>query len=325
MLNKNSVNYKLLCQLSIIILIAVITLMPYVGNASYVIKTDNWYISIDGTKISAHRAGAYIAPENTLRAFKQCIEDSNYEVSILEFDLRLTKDDQLVLLHDDTLDKTSNAREYFNEKKIKVRDKTLAEIRNLNMAEYFVNSEGERPYYGLRGDDIPYDLKILTLTELLEYMIDYPDFNYNIEIKDGNETGMLAMDILYDILVDYGALDKTVVASFHGEILKYIDNNYANITRSASPKEVMSFYWNYLTNKPVSNKNYSVLQVPYKQYGIKFAKKKLIDYAHKNNIAVQFWTINDEEKIKYLINIGADAIITDNPLIAYEIIESLFE
>ena len=67
------------------------------------------------TKISAHRSGAGVYPEETMLAFEACV--NNFKVDYYEFDLHITKDDVLILLHDSTLDRTSNCEEVFGEKK----------------------------------------------------------------------------------------------------------------------------------------------------------------------------------------------------------------
>lgn len=85
------------------------------------------------TMLSGYRAGGGIAPENTMMALKNCVESDAYELDIFEFDLHLTSDGYLVLLHDETLDRTSNAAEYFGETDVLAGKKTLAELKELNM------------------------------------------------------------------------------------------------------------------------------------------------------------------------------------------------
>ena len=98
--------------------------------------SNNAYI-VSETLMSAHRAGRKTAPENTMAAFSKCIdimETEGYVIDILEFDLQLTKDERLVLLHDDTLDRTSNCEEVEGfGKDSKVIDHTLEELKTLEM------------------------------------------------------------------------------------------------------------------------------------------------------------------------------------------------
>lgn len=315
----------------IVILIIVVSLfclafssgIPKVETPDTYNGENNYIRFYEKPYISAHRAGGAIAPENTLAAFMHCMNASDYRVDILEFDLHLTKDNVLILLHDDTLDRTSNAQSYFGEKNIYAKDKLFSELKNLNMAENFENENSEFPYRGLRGDDIPNEFKIISLTEVLEYLKPY-NLHYIIEIKDDGKLGERATDLLYDEMRMFDILDKTIVGTFNKNVTKYIDNNYPQITRSAGIAEVLDFYLCSIFNINILKKNYKfdVLQIPYKDFGINFGKKSIVDYAHHYGIAVQYWTINDENDIKHLVEIGADAIISDSPDIAYKIINN---
>lgn len=287
----------------------------------------NKYITFQNRPlVSAHRAGGALAPENTLKAFEKCL-DAEYKVDILEFDLHITRDGEIILLHDHTLNRTSNAEEIFGEKKAKPTDYTLEQIRQLNMAENFETPDGKFPYRGLRGDDLPADLRIVTLEEVLEYTEDKrPDgLSYIIEIKDGGDDGRLATDKLYKVLKQRNLLDKAIVGTFQGEITQYMDEKYPDFIRSSSINEVLDFYFCFLFDIDLSKKKlgYEVMQVPYKLAGINLGHKSVIDYAHKYGLAVQYWTINDEEDIRTLISRGADAIITDDPELADRIVREL--
>ncbi len=122
------------------------------------------------TMLSGHRAGGGIAPENTMMALKNCVESNGYELDIFEFDIRLTADGVPVLIHDSTLDRTSDAVEYFGEEDVKVGSKTFAELKHLNMGAMFKNKDGEMPFADLKGDSVPDDLRIVSLDEALTYL-----------------------------------------------------------------------------------------------------------------------------------------------------------
>lgn len=285
---------------------------------------NNAYIVFDETPlISAHRAGGDLAPEETLMAFELCMNATDYKVDIVEFDLHITADGQLVLLHDDTVDRTSNAREHFGYKNVEVKDKTLAELKQLNFGENFRTLDGEYPYRGLRGEEIPDNVRILTLDEILTYLKSMrgDDLNYIIEIKNGGKDGERAMDILYTKMVEYDIVENTIVGTFQNNVTKYIDKHYPSLTRSASILEVLDFYYAFLYGtKP--NVKCNVLQVPKGLAMFNLGTKAFIDYAHHYDIAVQYWTINDPDDVRELIENGADAIITDNPEVAYGVLHS---
>ena len=284
---------------------------------------DNAYIKFDtpeGLYLSAHRAGGDLEPEETMAAFKLCMSDAiDYKVDVLEFDLHLTKDEQLVLLHDDTVNRTSDATEVFGKKKVKAKDKTLAELKTLNFGYNFKDENGNYKYRNKTEEELK-DVRILTLDEILTYLTtNYAGLHYIIEIKDGGKTGEKAMDKLYEKMVEYNILNSTIVGTFQGHVTKYIDKTYPQVTRSASIAEVLDFYFAFLYGVKTKNFKFNVLQIPMGAEGIyNFHSKAFISFAHYYNIAVQYWTINDPTKVKILQQNGADCIMTDNPKMAYK-------
>lgn len=274
------------------------------------------------TMISAHRAGSGIAPENTMMALKNGMDNEDFQVDFFEFDIHLTADGIPVLLHDATLDRTSNAATHFGEENVEVGTKTLEELKELNMGEAFVNDAGEAPFAGLRGVDIPDDLRIVTLEEALTALESSGCYRYIIEIKDGGDQGREAADKLYATLERFGCTQRTIVASFNNEVIEYLDSTYPDLPRSAGVKEVIKFYLCSLLNLEVSQSAFPfvALQIPTTEYTVNLATSRVVNYAHKNGIAVQYWTINDAQEMLRLQSIGADTIITDHPDLATEVL-----
>lgn len=267
------------------------------------------------TMLSGHRAGGGIAPENTLMALKNCVESTAYTLDIFEFDIHLTADCVPVLLHDETLDRTSDAVSYFGETDVAVGEKTFDELKHLNMGETFVNEQGEQPFAGLRGDDIPEDLRIISLEEALDYLESAGRYYYIIEVKNSGERGRQAVDILYDTLKRMGCLERTVVGTFHNEITAYMDEAHPDMPRSAGFNECIDFYIRSLLNwkAPEGGFRFVALQIPTTDYVVNLGTSRLINYAHQHNIATQYWTINRPEEMERLQRIGADAVMTDVP------------
>ena len=267
------------------------------------------------TMLSGHRAGGGIAPENTMMALKNCVESDVYQLDIFEFDIHLTADGVPVLIHDSTLDRTSDAVEYFGEEDVKVGDKTFAELKNLNMGALFENDSGEMPFAWLTGDEVPEDLRIISLDEALAYLESAGEFRYIIEVKNSGETGLKATDILYNTLVEHGCLERTIVGTFNNEVTEYMDATYPDMLRSAGFNEAIKFYLCSLVGWKVKEDSFRfvALQIPTTDYVVNLGTSRVINYAHKNNIAVQYWTINDPAEMARLQSIGADAIMTDVP------------
>ena len=326
----------IICVVLLFVLMCLSTYIPKTGNTDYSSEAaiGNPYI-VEEALISAHRAGRNIAPENTLAAFKACLENNNeYRVDILEFDLHITAADasgkkELILLHDDTLDRTSDCKDKFGEKNVRPENKTIGELKQYNMGYNFQDENG---VYIYRGENAVLDYcRIVTLREVLDYLRTQEtgawkkEFRYIIEIKNGGDLGYEAADILRETLIEYDLLNRTVVGTFKGEVSDYLDDHCPEIIRSAGIMEVLDFYFSCMFNVNLSKKNikYKVLQIPYKDFVINLGKKSIVDYAHKYGLAVQYWTINSERDIRYLAEIGADAIISDDPGLAYRVIKGI--
>ncbi len=286
--------------------------------------TNPYITELGDTMIAAHRGGRSLFPQGTMMAFEGCVNSRTFEADIIEFDVQLTSDEKLIILHDETLDEITNATEHFGKAENYPGDYTYEEISKLNFGEYFKDKNGDTPYKGLRGDDIPDNLRVATVTEALTYLENNGKYYYSIEIKSSGESGIRAADILYDVLTEMNLLDKTIVASFNRDVISHLEENYPDLTRTAVNVEVVQLYIDSLfdIDRPDGYYKFDVLQVPPDKYIVNLGTPKLINYAHKNNVAVQYWTINDAERIAFLQSIGADGIITDKPDIAYETLGS---
>ncbi len=301
-------------------------------------NNDNPYIVYNTTGLlrSAHRAGGVQDPENTMKAIKTCLNSMNegYDVDILEFDLHLTKDNELILLHDENFDRTTNSVEVWGREGVLPRDKDLVEIKELNFGYWFpyergsVQVEDKRIYKNL--NDLPVgvdanDLRVVTLEEVIVAAENAgKQYRYIIEIKDKGSVGKYAAQQLCALMEKYNMFDKVVVGTFNGDISDYFDYLNANvyngkINRSAGILEVLKIFLSYLMNRDLGTVKYNVLQIPYMNWFPFLGSKSFIDYAHKYGIACQFWTINEASQMETLIKNGADCIMSDNPKLLYEV------
>lgn len=327
---KNAVIWSIVGTLLFVLVLNVI-ILPLTGGCARVEPIDNYagnnkYITFSsdgGLLLSAHRAGGVLEPEETMAAFRQCMEQAkneNYKVDVLEFDLHLTKDDVLVLMHDHEIDRTSNGSG-------KICDMTLAELKQFNFGYNFKTQDGVYKYRDKSAEELK-DVRIATLEEILTYVEKEarPDksMQYVIEIKDGDEVGKRAMNKLYRMMDKFDIIDRTVFGTFQGEISRYVDECNANgafekeVVRSAGITEVLDFYYAFLYGRKDAKFNFKVLQIPMGFNGFfDLSTKAFIDYAHSLDIAVQYWTINDPDDVVKLQQNGADCIMTDDPKMAY--------
>lgn len=286
------------------------------------------------TLISSHRSGKGAAPENTLMAVKSNLIYSQDDSAIIEMDVQLTKDGVVVLYHSLFLDELSDSEEYFGKKNTPVFMKTYDELRNLNMGEHFevkVETEtetgtepvNEYPYRGLRGDDIPDDIRMTALKDVFRCVeAEAPGkYRYIIEVKYPHPWAPKIVDSIYELMCEYDMCDRVILASFWPDVSYYIDKHYeGKINRSANPFEIVDFYGKYTRNEDLSNEQikFSCLQMPYYwDDGIllvaNLGKTGFIDYAHKYGVSAQYWTVNSPEDAKYLATAGADLLMTDYP------------
>lgn len=304
---------------------------PNTPVETYPDSTNPYITEYPDTDIAAHRSGAGLAPQNTLMAFENILANAEaLGVDTLEFDVQITKDGELVLLHDLTYDGTTNAEEAFGRKFVTASSITLEEAQVLNLGENF-EVNGDYPYRGLRGDNIPYNLRVVTCDEIIDYVEanSSKKYNYCIEIKSIGLNSYKAVDKLYSIIAERNLQDRVMWSTFAPDTSAYMKNKYPNISRTADAIEAIQFYFYFRMNWDLQDlsPSYTALQIPYGSSAldniINLGTREMLNYAHKNNIAVQYWTINSEEEVKLLAENGADCILTDYPQMAYETVNSI--
>ncbi len=285
--------------------------------------TGNYFLPDYGnTLISSHRSGKGAAPENTLMAIESNLVYSETDSAVIEMDVQITKDGEIVLYHSLFLDEMSDSAEYFGKKNTTVFSKTYEELRGLNMGENFKSGDSY-PYRGLRGEDIPDEIRITALKDVFECVEGNAPgkFRYIIEIKYPFPWAPRIVDGIYEMMKKYDLADRVVLASFWPDVPVYIDNNYGEkINRSASPFEIVDFYGCYTRNDDLSNEKikFVALQMPYywddgMLLVANLGKTGFIDYAHKYGVSVQYWTVNSKDDAKQLAESGADLLMTDYP------------
>lgn len=143
------------------------------------------------------------------------------------------------------------------------------------------------------------------------------EYKYIIEIKNSGDLGTHGVDLLYNIMKERGIIDRVIFGTFHKEVSAYVDATYQDMTRSTSIAEVAEFWAAALRNDENYTPPCKVLQIPYcapyKNLGFNLGTATVINYAHAHDMAVQYWTVNDPEDMAYLVDLGADCIMSDYP------------
>lgn len=285
--------------------------------------------------IAAHRGGSDNNPENTLLAFREAV--LTIGVDIIESDLYLTKDGYLVYNHDSYIDETCNVNGDLTLEEVEalcedkanrhyIRDMMLAELRQYNFGYYFEDKDGSRPYKDVTDVEAA-GLQIATVDALFEQFYEsHPDLLFIVEIKDSGDRGREACRILAEALDAYpGYKDQMVIGTFNDEIELELKEKYPSLLRGAPTGTAAKFIiTQYLGVNLFDNGDFACLQIPMSyDLGIEIPldKKTLVRRAHRRNIAVQYWTINDADEMRELIEMGVDCIMTDDPILLKQVLE----
>ena len=308
--------------LSIVIFIGGFWLIVNIIPCKKVID-ENPFIAKDTTLISAHRGGANLNPENTKKAFDYVIFDTNY-TDIVEIDVRTTKDGKLVVIHDETINRTGIKGEA---DPVKINYCTYLELLQYNLGVNFVNDKGEKPYENY--DFVLAGLSGLTIMTLEEFLIRYQearDFKLYLEIKEDNEIGIRAADMALELLNKYSWWkDRTMMISFSTAVVDHIiEVDSKQLVGALGYKIAPELILGLLSLNSLYTPNYHGFQTqtvnnlgPIK---VNCATKKIVKMAHKRNQSITYWTINDKETMEDLIEIGVDVITTNSPDILAELL-----
>ena len=242
--------------------------------------------------VMAHRGGAGLWPENTLYAFERAVEMG---VDVLETEIHSTADNNLVLLHDSTVNRTTNGTG-------PISSITLDELKTLD-AGFTWTRDGGRTY--------PFRGKGITVPTLEEVFISLPTVRINIDIKQINIS--LAAPLCQTIR-SFGMADKVMVASFNAKALNNFRQVCPEVATSASKREVTLFFFlNLIYLGSAYRATYQAFQVPEYSSGLRVLTRGFLDTAHARNLKVHVWTINEVVDMERLVKMGVDGIITDYP------------
>jgi glycerophosphoryl diester phosphodiesterase len=236
----------------------------------------------------AHRGGAALAPENTLEAFLQAVE--RWGADVLETDVRLTRDGELVLIHDDTVDRTTNGTG-------RVSELTWAELQELDAGYRFTHDDGEHPFRG-RGVRIP------RFEELLEAL---PGVRINVDSK-APEAARTLVDLIHRRGDEHRVLLASEFEETRGDRLGYRG------PISATRRQITRFY--LLSRLPVDapwTPSTDAFQIPWWWEGRQVTTERFVRRAQRRNIPVHVWTVDDPGLMRTLLAWGVDGIQTDRP------------
>jgi glycerophosphoryl diester phosphodiesterase len=234
------------------------------------------YLGVRGPLAIAHRGGNREYAENSMAAFEHAI---GLGYLCIETDVHVTHDGVLVAFHDDNLRRMVGVN---------------APIKDLNWTDV-------RGHCLAGGEPIP------RLEDLLSA---WPNALLTIDPKSDG-----AIEPLLSILAQFDAVKRVCVGSFSHQRLVAVRERFgATATTSASPREVFSLRAASLgIPKPYLPRfGADCLQVPIRHYGVPVVDRWFVQAAHERGLPVQVWTVNNPQEMRRLLDLGVDAIMTDD-------------
>ena len=250
----------------------------------------------------AHRGASALAPENTIEAFRLAVEAG---AGGLELDVHMTRDGHIVVIHDATVDRTTNGTGA-------VSEMTLDELRRLDAGHNFSPDGGPTHPYRGRGVRVP------TLVEVLR---EFPKVAVNIEIKAATPG---IDETVLGVLREANALGRVLVVSTrHATVKRFRRISGGNVSTGASRWEIGVFYISSRFRlEHLVRPAYDALQVPLRHRGIPLVTPRFLKAAHANGVRVDAWTINQADEMRRLLDLGVDVIMTDRPGTLAEVLEN---
>ena len=227
-----------------------------------------------------HRGAPVRLPENSLAAFRAALEAG---AGGIELDVRITRDGHPVVMHDATVDRTTDG---FGT----VAGMTLEAVRRLGV----VGS----------GEAVP------TLREVFE---EFPGASVNIDIKDWYLPG--AEKVVLNVLRETGVADRVLIASAEHRVLRRFRRaSGGEFDTGASRREIAVFYaLSRLRLQRLIRPAYAALQVPVVYGPLRILTPRFVRAAHSMGVRVDVWTINEADQMREVLDLGADTIMTDRP------------
>jgi glycerophosphoryl diester phosphodiesterase len=239
-----------------------------------------------------HRGAAGVLPENTIESFRAAQADG---ADVLEMDVHATRDGQVVVIHDATVDRTTDATG-------EVRSFTWDELRRLDASARFAPAAG----HAARSFTGP--LRVPRLDEVLEA---FPDALLNVEIKQAEPA---IEEAVLSLLDRHGARERVLLAAENAVIARRVRAAGTGVLTGMSAEDVYGF----LTSQddPTYRPPGFALQVPVRFGDMPIVTPDTVARAHALGVEVHVWTIDEPGEMDELLALGVDGIITNVPHVA---------
>lgn len=240
-----------------------------------------------------HQGGEDLFPSNTLYAYENCV--ARYDTDVLEIDVHQTKDGALVVLHDETVDRTTDGTGL-------VKEMTLPALQLLDAAYWFTPETGAG--WPLRGAGIT----IPTLDEVLDA---FPDKLTNIEIKQVDPP---IEQELVDMIVEHDMVDLVCLGSFHDGVADKLRALLPEACHYA-PEDMATGYYvgTRIHTTGLAPPPIDAFALPPFSGDTEVIDARLMEATRLEGKHVWAWTIDDEDEMERLFDLGVDGIMTNRP------------
>ena len=247
-------------------------------------------------RIAGHRGAAGTQPENTLVSFRRALEEG---ATFLEMDVHATRDGEVVVIHDATVERTTDGAGA-------VREMNLEEIKRLDAGYRFTADGGSTHPFRGQGIRIP---------TLREFFAEFPLVRATVEIK---ELPGPAMETLFDLVEEFGRAPQVLVAAENDATMRsaraVIRARGLPVVTGFSTGEIRSLMTALWSGQaPPPELPGRALQIPRRHQGIDLVTSASLAAAHALGVEVHVWTVNDADEMSELLALGVDGIITDFP------------
>lgn len=239
------------------------------------------------TQVIAHRGGAGLWPENTLFALQHA---DDLGVNFSEIDVRMTKDNVLVLMHDDSVDRTTNGSGL-------IKSLTLAELKNLDAGYRWTNDQGKT---------FPYRNQNIKIPTLEEIFIHFPKKIINLDIKQYDSLVLEQIKMLIN-RHDMNQYVRLVIYKHCGA--KRLRALFPESNVGASDIEIRAFF--LLSQLHLSR--FYLLKADFLEASFSFVNYSLINAAYKQKKHVYVWTVNKVCDMRRFLAMRPTGIVTDYP------------
>jgi glycerophosphoryl diester phosphodiesterase len=249
----------------------------------------------------AHRGGSLLAPENTLPAFHQAVE--RYDTQMLETDVHLSRDGELVVAHDPTLERCTDGAGA-------LAALTLAELRRLDAGHHF-SPDGGRTH-PFRGQGT----RLSTLGEVLRA---FPALRFNIEVKP-DVPGI--EDALAAVLREEGAVGRVCVGSEQDVVGERLVRALPDACHFYPREALTAFVLCVRSGEPPpQEERYSVLDMPLYFGGVRLVDEAFLGEARARDKWVNVWTVDEPLEMQQLVAEGVGGIMTDRPDLLRQVLD----